>query len=379
MQGTQSFFSIRHDLIVTDEVLPYDLFVNSSVVKEKEKFVRIFAHGGTLSSDEIQEYHRKYTQLYVPEGQRSLYMRSLVKSSQDDVVKTNVIKDTAITYLNEIFNSGKEFSTEILSQGIENCREVVENMVDVLDTHNIDSLRNLITNLSFHDFYTYDHSINVSMYCITIYKAVNPKARRRELMHAGLGGLLHDLGKVKIPTTILNNPGGLSEEEYQTIKKHPDFGIDLLLSGHCEVSSDIDLKIIARVIHEHHENFDGTGYPRKLKGKEEIHLLARVCTIADFFDAITTKRSYNEVLSIQDAMNVMRKFRGTKLDPEIFDIFDHHVRYVRATGVKELKLSDSFDPTLPYDKLPVEEIKQFEKDMAFGKIKFADTSKKKKS
>jgi len=379
MQGTQSFFSIRHDLIVTDEVLPYDLFVNSSVVKEKEKFVRIFAHGGTLSSDEIQEYHRKYTQLYVPEGQRSLYMRSLVKSSQDDVVKTNVIKDTAITYLNEIFNSGKEFSTEILSQGIENCREVVENMVDVLDTHNIDSLRNLITNLSFHDFYTYDHSINVSMYCITIYKAVNPKARRRELMHAGLGGLLHDLGKVKIPTTILNNPGGLSEEEYQTIKKHPDFGIDLLLSGHCEVSSDIDLKIIARVIHEHHENFDGTGYPRKLKGKEEIHLLARVCTIADFFDAITTKRSYNEVLSIQDAMNVMRKFRGTKLDPEIFDIFDHHVRYVRATGVKELKLSDSFDPTLPYDKLPVEEIKQFEKDMDFGKIKFADTSKKKKS
>jgi len=78
-------------------------------------------------------------------------------------------------------------------------------------------------------------------------------------------------------------------------------------------------------------------------------------------------------------MNVMRKFRGTKLDPEIFDIFDHHVRYVRATGVKELKLSDSFDPTLPYDKLPVEEIKQFEKDMDFGKIKFADTSKKKKS
>lgn len=379
MQGAQSFFSIRHDLIVTDDELPYDLFVNSSVVKEKEKFVRIFAHGGTLSSEEIQEFHRKYTQLYVPENQRSRYMKSLIKSSQDDVVKANVIKDTAITYLHNIFDKDKEFSTEVLSQGIEHCREVVENMVDVLDHHNIDSLRNLITNLSFHDFYTYDHSINVSMYCITIYKAVNPKARRRELMHAGLGGLLHDLGKVKIPTNILNNPGGLSEDEYQTIKKHPDFGIDLLLSGHCEVSDDIDLKIIARVIHEHHENFDGTGYPRKLKGKDEIHLLARVCTIADFFDAITTKRSYNEVLSIQDAMNVMRKFRGTKLDPEIFDIFDHHVRYVRATGVKELKLSDSFDPTLPYEKLPVEEIRQFEKDMDFGKIKYADTPKKKKS
>jgi HD-GYP domain-containing protein (c-di-GMP phosphodiesterase class II) len=306
-----------------------------------------------------------------------MYLKSLVKSQVDDIQKATVIKDTALEYLHNIFGKDKEFSTELLSKNIEGCREVVESMVDVLDQHNIDSLRNLIGNLSFHDFYTYDHSINVSMYCIQIYKAINPKATRRELIHAGLGGLLHDLGKIKIPTHILNNPGGLSDEDYQTIKQHPDFGLELLLGGHCEVNPEIDVKIVARVVHEHHENYDGTGYPKKLKGKDEIHLLARVCTIADFFDAITTKRSYNEVLNIPDAMNTMRRFRGIKLDPTIFDIFDQHVRYVRADSTKELRLSDSFDPTLPYAKLPLEEIKKFEKEMDFGKIKVVDTAKKK--
>jgi HD-GYP domain-containing protein (c-di-GMP phosphodiesterase class II) len=377
MTNQPSFFSVRYDLIQTNEPLLFDLYINSSVVKGKEKFVRIFPAGGVLDKDELEAFHRKYFQLYIPEDQRSTYLRSLVKSKVDDVQKTNVIKDSALQYLHNIFEKDKEFSTELLAKNIDGCREVVESMVDVLDHHNIDSLRSLIGNLSFHDFYTYDHSINVSMYCIQIYKAINPKATRKELTHAGLGGLLHDLGKIKIPTNILNNPGGLSEEDYQTIKKHPDFGLELLLGGHCEVNSDIDLKIIARVVHEHHENFDGTGYPKKLKGKDEIHLLARVCTIADFFDAITTKRSYNEVLSIPDAMNTMRKFRGIKLDPDIFDIFDQQVRYVRAEYARDLRLSDSFDPTLPYAKLPIEEIKKFAKEMDFGKIKVVGDSKKK--
>ncbi|WPU64889.1 HD-GYP domain-containing protein [Peredibacter starrii] len=379
MDTKPSFFSVRYDLIQVGQALSFDLFVNSSVVKGKEKFVRIFPQGGVLQKEDLEEFHRKYFQLYIPEEQRRIYLRSLMKSEADDVQKTTVIKEAALQYLHNIFDKDKEFSTELLAKNIEGCREVVEGMVDVLDHHNIDSLRNLIANLSFHDFYTYDHSINVSMYCISIYKTINPKASRKELMHAGLGGLLHDLGKIKIPTHILNNPGGLTDEEYQMIKQHPDFGLDLLLGGHCEVSSDIDLKIVARVVHEHHENFDGTGYPKKLKGKDEIHLLARVCTIADFFDAITTKRSYSEVLQIPDAMNTMRKFRGIKLDPTIFDIFDQHVRYVRAESAKDLRLADHFDPTIPYAKLPIEEIKKFEKEMDFGKIKVVETGKKKEA
>lgn len=373
-----SFFSVRYDLIQTEGPLTYDLYINSSVVKGKEKFVKIFPAGGILSRDELDSFHKKYFHLYVPEEQRSSYLKSLIRSNVEDVHKANVIKDAALEYLHNIFDKEKEFSTELLAKNIEACREVVESMVDVLDHHDIDSLRNLIGNLSFHDFYTYDHSINVSMYCIQIFKGLNPKASRKELIHAGLGGLLHDLGKIKIPTHILNNPGGLSPEEYAVIKQHPDFGLELLLGGHCEVNSEIDLKIIARIVHEHHENFDGTGYPKKLKGREEIHLLARVCTIADFFDAITTKRSYNEVLSLQDAMNTMRKFRAIKLDPDIFDVFDAQVRYVKVENAKDLRLADTFDPTIPYAKLPIEEIKKFSKEMGYGKIRVVDEKDKKK-
>jgi HD-GYP domain-containing protein (c-di-GMP phosphodiesterase class II) len=375
-----SYFSVRYDLVQVEEPLQYDLFVNSSVVQGKEKFVRIFPKGDALHEADLVNFHKKYFQLYVSEHDRGSYMKSLIRSNTDDVAKANVLKDSALKYLHDIFDKNQDFSTEILSAGIEGCREVVESMVDVLDHHNIDSLRGLIGNLSFHDFYTYDHSINVSMYCITIYKCINSKASRRELIHAGLGGLLHDLGKIKIPTEILNNPGKLTDEEYNVIKQHPDFGINLLIGGHCDVDKNIDLKIIGRVIHEHHENFDGTGYPRKLKGKEDIHLLARVCTVADFFDAITTKRSYSDVLPINDAMNIMRKTRAKKIDPDIFDIFDQHVRYVRAEETRDLRMADHFDPTLPYAILPIEEVKKFEKELDFGKIKVVDnTSKKKKA
>jgi HD-GYP domain-containing protein (c-di-GMP phosphodiesterase class II) len=379
MNEKRSFFSVRYDLIQVDTPLAFDLFVNSSSLKEKEKFIRIYPAGGSLSKNELEHFHQKYFQLYIPEDQRKFYLRSLVKSELDDIKKTTVIKSAALEYLHNIFDKNKDFSTEYLSQNIEGCKEVVGAMVDVLDQHNIDSLRVMIGNLSFHDFYTFDHSINVSMYCITIYKALNPKAKRRELIHAGLGGLLHDLGKVKISTQILNKPDSLTTEEYLEIKKHPDLGLDLLINGKCQVDEEIDLKIVARVVHEHHENFDGTGYPAKLKGREQIHLLARVCSIADFFDAITTKRAYNQVLSIADAMNTMRKCRGTKLDPDIFDTFDQHVRYVRADSTRDLRMSDSFDPTLSYTELPLEEIRRFEKEMDFGKIKVVDPNARKKT
>lgn len=374
--GNLSFFSVRHGLIPTEQNLNYDLYINSSSIKDKEKFIKVFAQGDVLTKTDLDEFQRKYHQLYVSESQRKKFFKSLVKSTTiDEVDKVSVLKDSALDYLQNIFESNREFSTELLSQNIEGCRDVVESMIDVLEDNDIDGLRNLITNLSFHDFYTYDHSINVCMYCISIYKVIHPQASRSELMHAGLGGLLHDLGKIKIPTHILNNPGGLSNEDYQEIKKHPDFGLDLLLSGHCDIDQEIDLKIIGRVIHEHHENFDGTGYPNKLKGRDEIHVLARICTIADFFDAITTKRSYNEVLPLTEAMNTMRKFKGVKLDPDFFDIFDHHVGYVRHEIHRDLKLLDSFDPTLPYAKLPLEDLGKFKKELDFGKIKVVETKK----
>jgi HD-GYP domain-containing protein (c-di-GMP phosphodiesterase class II) len=225
-------------------------------------------------------------------------------------------------------------------------------------------------------FYTYDHSINVSMYCISILKGIKPEASRKELMHAGLGGLLHDLGKVKIPTNILNSPEGLSDEQYAVIKQHPTYGIDLLRSGDVEVAEDIDLEVIARIVHEHHENWDGTGYPQKLKERTS-HFLARLCAIADFFDAVTTKRSYSDVMPVGKAMAIMENTSGKKLDPVLFKAFSKHVEFSKIKSTKELKMGERFDPSIPFSEFPLEEVDIFEKE-GFGGIKVIDETTKKK-
>lgn len=364
-----SYFSIGHDLIMTDVPLPYSLFVNSSALETKDKFVRIYPAGDVLTPELLQEFIKKYFQLYISESERALYMRSLVKSNKySDEQKTTVIKDSAIKYLDKLFDKSKEFNTELLSETIENSREAVESMVDVLHDYKIDDLRKMIGNLSYHDFYTFDHSINVAMYSITIYRAYKPEATRIELIHAGLGGLLHDLGKVKISTEILNNPGKLSTEEYNEIKKHPDFGLDLMLSGQCDVRGDIDLKAISRVIHEHHENIDGTGYPRKLKG-DQISLFAKVTCIADFFDAVTTKRAYNQVLIVDEALKIMSRTVGVKIDGDIFNVFTREAKKIILKDTIKMEMAHEFDPAISYETLPLVPVEKPKvEDEDFGKI-----------
>tara|TARA_Y100000780_G_scaffold232594_1_gene268335 strand:+ start:5977 stop:7101 length:1125 start_codon:yes stop_codon:yes gene_type:complete len=364
-----------------DVPLGYDLYVNSSSLESKQKFIKLFPKGETLEDEDLSELKKKYHQLYVPEDQRKFYMQSLVGNVEvPDEKAADFIKETAIEYLHRVFDEDKEFSTEVLVETVHGCRDAVESMIDVLDDYNIDSLRGLIGKMSGHDFYTYDHSINVAMYCITIVRALKKNASRTELMHAGLGGLLHDLGKIKIPTNILNNPSGLSDAEYHEIKKHPDFGINLLLNGAGEIEEGIDVKTIGRVIHEHHENWDGTGYPNNLK-EQEIHLLARVCAIADFFDAVTTKRSYSNVLTVSEAIDIMSKTTGKKLDPKIFKVFAAHVKHSKVSTAKELKMADSFDPSIPYEVLPIEEIEEMFNNEDFGKIRviMEEEDKKKKT
>tara|TARA_Y100000768_G_scaffold388864_1_gene388050 strand:- start:15211 stop:16356 length:1146 start_codon:yes stop_codon:yes gene_type:complete len=376
--GERSFFSVNYDLIIHGEHMPYDLYVNASSLESKQKYVRVFPQGEELSLIDLENFKKKYRQLYVAEDQRNLYMKSLVKSEaiEDDDAVT-FIKDSAINHLHKVFDPQKEFSTEILYETIRGCKDAVESMIDVLDDYNIDGLRMLIGNLATHDFYTYDHSINVSMYCLTIMRVLKPNATRAELLHAGLGGLLHDLGKVKIPTHILNKPEGLSEDEYQVIKTHPDLGLNLILGTGEEEFEGLDLKTIARIIHEHHENVDGTGYPKKLAGNE-IHLLARVCAIADFFDAITTKRSYSEVVTVSHAISIMEKTVGKKIDEKIFKVFCNHIEYSNIAQAKDLRMSDEFDPSIPYAVLPLEEVEAMFSDEDFGKIRVIDEKTNKK-
>lgn len=375
-----NFFSISSDFILIDKLITYNLYVNSSVSESKQHFVQIYPKDESLSFEELQIFKKKYLQFYVHETEREAYLKSLIEITNKNVTnlaKADVIKTSAIHYLDKLFESNKEFNNEILAETIKGCKTSVEAMVDFIkDNYTISTLQSLIANLSFHDFYTYDHSINVSMYCILLFNAIKPDAEREEIVLAGLGGLLHDIGKIKIPTDIINKPEKLNAEELALIGKHPEYGRELLEESNCNCEG-VDLEIIKRIVYEHHESFNGAGYPRKISG-HDIHLFARITAIADFFDAITTKRSYHQVLSTEDALILMAKSSGKKLDSELFKIFSKGIVEQSLLNSGNKELDESFDPCQPQNVLPFKIPQAFtntsdfdsvERTMHFKKIK----------
>ena len=175
----------------------------------------------------------------------------------------------------------------------------------------LESIEALRYTVEAKDRYTRGHSDRVSEYSTLIGKKIG--LSQEELKKLKIGGLFHDIGKIGVPDSILLKTERLTDEEYSEIKNHPSIGKHILSSA------SIFYDIIPIVYH-HHEKYDGTGYPGKLKG-EEIPLLARIAAIADTFDAMTSKRSYRDALSIDVAKNEIKRCSGTQFDPELVDAF----------------------------------------------------------
>lgn len=130
---------------------------------------------------------------------------------------------------------------------------------------------------------------------------------------------MHDIGKMTIPKAILNKPGRLTEDEFNIMKRHTSNGYQLL----CRSDRRI-IKSAAIIAHEHHEKWNGSGYPRGLKGTD-IHIYGRIVALADVFDALTHARCYKEAWSQAQVIGYIEEHRGTQFDPELVDIFLEHV------------------------------------------------------
>jgi HD-GYP domain-containing protein (c-di-GMP phosphodiesterase class II) len=126
---------------------------------------------------------------------------------------------------------------------------------------------------------------------------------------------MHDAGKIGIPDKILQKPGKLTEKEFEIIKTHPTIGYNILKDEESEV-----LQIAANISLDHHERWDGTGYPNGKKGKE-ITLEGRIVAIADVFDALTTKRPYKKPWPLEKAINLIKSEQGKHFDPELIKVF----------------------------------------------------------
>jgi putative nucleotidyltransferase with HDIG domain len=162
------------------------------------------------------------------------------------------------------------------------------------------------------DRYTQGHCERVADFACAL--AARVGVDERSLFWFRVGALLHDVGKLLIPAEVLNKPGRLTDEEWVLVRRHPEAGVELL----AEIDFPWDVRPI---VLSHHERWDGRGYPHGLAG-DDIPFTARILTIADVYDALTSARSYKPALAHPEAIRIMRADAGTQFDPALFAAFE---------------------------------------------------------
>lgn len=168
-----------------------------------------------------------------------------------------------------------------------------------------------LAKLDTFDNYTYSHCVNVAALAVVFGRFLD--LDHDTLMTLGLAGLFHDLGKTKVPRRILNKPGRLSALEFKEIQLHPVYSRDIL------AKQSVD-DVILRAAIEHHEKYNGSGYPLGLT-PDKVGSMARILSLADVFDALTSRRPYKESMLTNKALSVMYGMRGQDFDPADVDLF----------------------------------------------------------
>lgn len=193
---------------------------------------------------------------------------------------------------------------------VSGAKEVVSGMVDSI-VRNPDA-QLWLSNLRKRDEYTAIHSMNVCIFALSFARYLG--FNTEEMNEIGIGALMHDIGKMRVPLEILNKEGKLTKEEREIVKQHPQHGLDILKDSKGLPDSTIE------VVYSHHERKQGTGYPQGLV-ETQIHLFARIVAIVDVYDAITSDRVYHHGMNTLDALKNMFKWRENDLDSELVEKF----------------------------------------------------------
>jgi putative nucleotidyltransferase with HDIG domain len=198
------------------------------------------------------------------------------------------------------------FATRNAARAIENLA-LYENIYENL----FSTLYAFVKAVEARDSYTQQHSTRVTELAVALAKKTGCSSEEIDIIN--IAGMLHDIGKIGIRDDILLKPGRLTEEEFEKIKEHPEIGAQII--GHMGLWEREQ-----ELIRAHHERFDGTGYPRGLKG-DEIPKLARVLSVADAYDAMSSDRVYRQKMPVEKILSILKEFSGTQFDPVYVDAF----------------------------------------------------------
>lgn len=249
---------------------------------------------------------------------------SFGRHGKDEIGKLSMALESMQTQIFEQIDSLENDRTEIsaLYEETTAMNEELEYMLDLVNKSYEDTIKSLANAIEASDEYTKGHCDRVESYSLLIGEALD--LSRTHMENLSKAAILHDIGKIGIPTEILNKETPLTNEEYEQIKLHSTLGYQILK----EVEF---LKDSVQIIRQHHEYYNGKGYPEGLKG-EDIELLARIVSIADAYDAMTSSRAYRKTpLTKEQAILELQKGSGEQFDPEIVEIF---IRCVANEKVK---------------------------------------------
>ena len=301
---SSDYLPIDSSSLRTDTKIGCDLYL--LVETSGDRKLILYCRGDIVFENDKKEQllEKNISKLFIKKEGQQKYYEYLENNFQEIISDTRISSEEKVKI---VHSAATNLMKDLYTDPRRGTLTYAYNMVDYIlsDTMAAESL----IKIAVHEYYTYKHSVNVAAVGTLFAQSIG--FEESELKSFCSGILLHDVGKTRISTDILNKKGKLTKEEFDKIKEHPQLGVEILKE------SGIDLRNEQIITLQHHENYDGSGYPHGLK-KGEIHQSGRVSRIIDVYDALTTDRSYAKAGRPFAALKLMRKEMLNCFDKEIF-------------------------------------------------------------
>ncbi|MFN8944494.1 MAG: HD-GYP domain-containing protein [Pseudobdellovibrionaceae bacterium] len=316
MDNPGKFFRIRLSTMRPEKVTSFDVFIFID-----DQFILYLKAGDRISDGKIKLLHGRDTgdSFFVNDIDKQKYRDWVKEDMNSDILnpfeKAQILRESSVAILEDLFENPD------VHQAIDDARPMINDFLDLMEAEP-ESMSYLIS-LSGHDFYTYNHSLDVSIYALGLGMALT--FDRKTMEELGVGSLFHDIGKRNVSLDILCKKGSLDENEWAQMKMHPQYGL-VILNENPSISDGIKAACF-----EHHESWSGNGYPQQISG-QEIHPFARIVAITDTYDAMTTQRSYNVPMKPKDAIEMITEKLTGRYDPEMLKALRLALLHLKETG-----------------------------------------------
>ncbi len=295
----------------TDTIIGFDVYMPTQI-SGSNHYTLYCKNDDIFESGQKEVLIKKNVyRLFIRKADERKYLEYLKSNFQDIISDARIPPDEKAEVVYSATTSlVKDLFQDPGTENIEKTRKFAYSLVDyIIAEYNV---ADCLLKIAIHEYHTYTHAVNVAAIGTLFAKKMGLEVD--DLKHFCSGILLHDIGKTRISTDIINKKGKLTEDEFKEIKEHPELGIAILK----ETGNIFKGEYMTTI--QHHENYDGTGYPYGLL-KEEIHLCGKIARIIDVYDALTTNRSYAKAIRPFAALMEMKEKMLNCFDQEIFKEF----------------------------------------------------------